>query len=202
MARRGSRSRRRPRHSLLWYLAVIAGALFILGYLAQHAIAGLLVLLAIVAVVAVVIWHWWHGQQTQRIAARSLDELRLLSPTQFELFVAQLLRDLGYQQVKHTGGPGDLSVDILCRDGEGRLTAVQCKRYGPNHRVGSPEVQQFIGMITVHHHAERGMYVTTSGFTQPAINLARQHDVTLIDGVALTAQLRRTYGRANQTIAA
>lgn len=196
--RRGS-ARRRSGHSLLWYLTVIAGVLIILGYLARHAVFGLLLVIAIALVVG---WFWWRSRESQRIVAHSLNELRQLSPSQFELFVAQLLRDLGYQHVKHTGGPGDLAVDILCRNGEGRLVAVQCKRYAPDHHVGSPEVQQFIGMITVHHHADRGIYVTTSSFTQPAVNLAKQHDVTLIDGVALSAQLQRTYGKTAHPIAA
>lgn len=201
MARRRShgRTRRRSRHSLLWYLTVIAGVLIILGYLAKHAVFGLLIVIAIAMLAG---WFWWGGRESQRISARSLSELRQLTPTQFELFVAQLLRDLGYQHVKHTGGPGDLAVDILCRDGEGRLVAVQCKRYAPGHHVGSPEVQQFIGMIAVHHHADRGIYVTTSSFTQPAVNLAKQHDVTLIDGVALSAQLQRTYGKTAHPMAA
>jgi len=197
MARRSAR--KRHGHPLARALVIIVGVILIIGYLIKHAPIALLIVLA---VGLFFVWCWWHRHQSRRISARTLGELRSLTPTQFELFVAQLLQDLGYRQVKHTGGPGDLAADIICRDGNGLLTVVQCKRYAPSHHVGSPEVQQFIGMMTVHHHADRGMYVTTSSFTQPAINLAKQHNVTLIDGVALTAQLSRTYGDHAKAVAA
>lgn len=197
MARRSGR--KRHGNSLARLLLIIVGVLVLIGFILKYAVVTVPI---IIAIGAFIVWRWWRGQQTRRISARTLGELRSLTPTQFERFIAQLLQDLGYQQVKHTGGPGDLAADIICRDGDGFLTAVQCKRYAPDHHVGSPAVQQFIGMMTVHHHADRGIYVTTSSFTQPAINLARQHNVTLIDGVALTAQLRRTYGQDAKAVAA
>jgi restriction endonuclease Mrr len=43
-------------------------------------------------------------------------------------------------------------------------------------------MQTFIGMMTVHHRADQGLFVTTAGFTQPARNLAAHHGILLIDG--------------------
>lgn len=124
-----------------------------------------------------------------------LAALLQLTPARFELAVARLLPALGFTDVEHTGGGGDLGADIVCRGRNGERIVVQCKRYAPEHLVGSPEVQQFIGMVAVHHKAARGIFVTTSGYTQPARDLAAQHpQLTLIDGAGLArlaARVRR-----------
>ncbi len=130
----------------------------------------------------------------QQLRARTLGEMLGMTPTQFEQATATLLRDLGYRNVRRVGGSGDLCADIQCQDTEGRSVVVQCKRYAPGNRVGSPAIQTFIGMVTVHHRAERGIYVTTSDYTDPARALARRHGFDLLDGndlARLVAQVQR-----------
>jgi hypothetical protein len=112
----------------------------------------------------------------------TLADLMRLTPTQFELITVDLLRTQGFRHVRHTGGGGDLAADITCFTPQGMPAVVQCKRYAPQHHVGSPEIQQFIGMVTIHHHAKVGIFVTTSTYTQPARTLAKKHGVTLLDG--------------------
>jgi restriction system protein len=118
----------------------------------------------------------------RRRRLRTLEGFLALSPTGFEQAVAGLLRRLGYRHVRAVGGAGDLGVDIVCRGGAGELIVVQCKRYRPGHRVGSPDIQRFIGMAFIHHHAARAIFVTTSDYTQAARRLARDHPIHLIDG--------------------
>lgn len=133
---------------------------------------------------------WWFG------SVYAVETLRGLTPARFELAVADLLRARGYQDVRHTGGARDLAADLTCRDRCGARVVVQCKRYRAGCAVTSPEMQQFIGMIYAHHHADYGIYVTTSTFTRPASALAHQHGIRLLDGDALAAQLpaqRRTH---------
>lgn len=127
-----------------------------------------------------------------RAALPALGDVLELTPGQFEDLTAVLFARLGYTRVKRTGGAGDLGADIVCRDPEGRSTIVQCKRYAPGSTIGSPVVQTFIGMKAVHHRAERGVIVTSAGFSQPAVNLARQHGITLIDGETLLSMLQMT----------
>jgi len=67
-------------------------------------------------------------------------------------------------------------------DPDGLLVIVQCKRYDPSRAVGSPEVQQFIGMGNVHHGAESMVYVTTSDYTAKARLLAAEHGIALVTG--------------------
>jgi len=121
-----------------------------------------------------------------RIRARTIGELLVLNPSQFEEAIAQSLRDNGYQHVSRRGGPGDLGVDITCHDPNGQSVAFQCKRYAPGHLVGSREIQLFIGMVTTEHRVDRGVFITTSGFTAPAVALAKRHPwIRLIDGPEL-----------------
>jgi restriction system protein len=196
---RTKKKRRRSRNSsnrLLGCLAVVVVGVVVGGVIVHHAVVFVLSMLLIVAVAA---WLGWRLLHTRRITAQTMAELLALTPTQFEQAVAQLLGDLGYHQVKHIGGSGDLAADIVCRDAEGRSVVVQCKRYGPAHRVGSPEIQKFIGMVTVHHHADHGLFVTTSSYTQPALALGKQHGVELIDGATLVKQLQDVRRNAAKT---
>jgi len=115
----------------------------------------------------------------------------LLDPTQFEEYVAQLLRADGHQHVRRQGGAGDLNVDIACMTPRGEYMVVQCKRFKPGHTVGSPVIQTFIGMVQVHHHAQSSMVVTTSTFTKQAKALARQHNIILVNGEQLVQWANR-----------
>lgn len=128
---------------------------------------------------------------TRRLPA-TLAEILKLSPAQFEEGVADLLQRLGYRSVQRVGGSGDLGVDIKCQDKEGRSVVVQCKQYA-GVRIGSKDIQTFIGMQSVHHRADCGMFVTTSEFTTPARNLAERHGITLIDDNELINLIRQSY---------
>lgn len=134
---------------------------------------------------------WREVRRRRRIHARSLEQLLALSPQRFEHAVAQLLTDEGFRQVRVHGGAGDLQADVTAVAPDGAAVVVQCKRYAPGNKVGSPAVQSFIGMATVHHRAARGMIVTTSSFTQPAAELARRHRIELVDGEALVRRIQR-----------
>lgn len=176
---RRRRSRRARSGAPETSLGVVALVAILLGVNAWLVAAAVCLLITLDIAVAV-------GRR--RMARRRLRTLRgflALSPTGFEEAVAGLLRSLGYRHVKTVGGAGDLCVDIVCRGGSGELVVVQCKRYAPGRQVGSPDIQRFIGMAFIHHRADRAIFVTTSGYTQAARRLARDHRIQLIDGVAL-----------------
>ena len=46
-------------------------------------------------------------------------------------------------------------------------------------------MQKFIGMMITEHKADRGIYITTSDFTESAKELARKHNVELWNGQKL-----------------
>ena len=64
---------------------------------------------------------------------------------------------------------------------------VQAKRYAKDNAVGGPTVQGFVGSL-VGFKANKGVFVTTSTFSQPAIEYVRHLNqrVILIDGARLT----------------
>jgi len=136
--------------------------------------------LLVIAIVSLIIWY----KKYYKIRVETLQQLISLTPFQFERAMATLLTDLGYRKVRVTGSAGDLSRDITCEDIMGKSVMVQCKKY-TNKKVGSPEMQKFIGMMVIEHKANRGIYITTADFTEPAKRLAREHNIELWDGSKL-----------------
>lgn len=132
-------------------------------------------------------------EETARAAAESGDLafILALSPTQFEYTMAAMLRMLGMSDVQRVGGRGDLGVDITARDPSGRSMVVQCKRYARDKKIGSPDIQKFIGMAHVHHQADLKLFVTTSEYTEDARALARHHDIQLMNGADIENLARR-----------
>lgn len=102
---------------------------------------------------------------------------------------AKILEANGFRNVQVVGGSGDLGADIIALDTNGNSVIVQCKRYAPGNTMGSPEIQKFIGMMHVHHRVQKGIFVTTTSFSQPAIDLASKHDILLMDGNRLVRLL-------------
>lgn len=123
--------------------------------------------------------------------ARSLQELLALSPSGFEVATAGIFLQLGYRQIAVVGKAGDYCVDVRGVDPTGHSVVIQCKRYAPENKVGSRELQTFVGMAFVHHRAERGIFVTTSTFTSGAWKIADESRgrVELIDGQRLSRML-------------
>jgi len=134
-------------------------------------------------------YAWWRFRGRRRLRVRRFESLLALTPTGFEIEVGRLLHDIGYRNVEHLGGAGDLTADLRCRDKSGQPVVVQCKRYAPGRRVGSADLQAFIGMMTIHHEAQRGIFVTTAEFTAPATELAGLHCVRLMDGPLLSRMI-------------
>jgi restriction endonuclease Mrr len=126
-----------------------------------------------------------HQENERLVRMNRLGDLLALTPRQFEELIGKLLEASGYQNVRRVGGSGDLGVDLVAYDTQGSYIVVQCKRYNPGKSVSSPDLQKFIGMMVLHHKADKGIFVTTSSFTRPAIDLAQQQSIQLVDGVQL-----------------
>ena len=128
----------------------------------------------------------------KRTSLTTLGEVLTLRSDEFEELVGDLLRESGYTQVRRVGGSGDLAADLTATDSQGRKVIVQCKRYSPEKTVGTPDLQKFIGMLIVEHKADFGIFVTTSSFSQKAIEKAKEwKDVLqLVDGNLLVKWLQ------------
>ncbi len=123
--------------------------------------------------------------------------MRRLGPSDLEFLVAELLRRMGFREVRVVGGPGDRGVDIEAIYesplGSFERVGVQVKAYS-SRKVGVREVKEFL--LTLESLGlSRGIFVTTSDFTKEAYEFIEsaglKSRVELINGIRLTELLRR-----------
>ncbi|WP_420626927.1 restriction endonuclease [Candidatus Poriferisodalis sp.] len=125
------------------------------------------------------------AQHRHEIAEELKEQLRQLTPDEFEAFVADLLATIGVEELEVVGQPGDKGIDvrgILVVAGVIRRSiAVQAKRWTTNN-VGRPAVQQLRGGLGSH---DIGLLVTVGAFANTAREEAERRDaapVALLDG--------------------
>lgn len=134
-----------------------------------------------------------HLAAQAALRADLLDRILQNSPSFFESLIIDLLVAMGYggshraaaQQLGRTGDGGVDGVIDEDRLGLDRVY-VQAKRYARGNSVGRPEVQGFVGSL-VGLGATKGVFVTTSLFSQHATDYARHlaQRIILIDGERL-----------------
>lgn len=119
-----------------------------------------------------------------------------MEPSKFEWLCRLLLLKSGFIDVKVTGRPGDRGID-----GSGRIrlsgmvsfpVMFQCKRYEIGNNVVARDVRDFQG--AVQGRAEKGLIITTSGFTSSANKEATRDGalpIDLIDGQDLADLLKK-----------
>jgi len=105
-----------------------------------------------------------------RYLAEHPSDIFSLSPREFEEFIAELLRKMGYKtKIGPRGRDG--GVDVFAeqdRDIGPELVLVQCKRFDPSQRVSQPIVKQLLADV-FDRRASHGLVVTTSTFSRPAL---------------------------------
>jgi restriction system protein len=145
----------------------------------------LLVLVSIVLGVAVLLGlgRAWAIRRTDLLPgqwrALNLEQIRELTPSEFEAYVAyRLFARLGYH-VDNVRDTKDGGVDIRVTDHTGQQAIVQCKRYRGS--VGVPIVRDLYGTM-IHHGAAYAYLVTNSTFTEEARVWAAGKPIELIDG--------------------
>ena len=126
-----------------------------------------------------------------------ISRLQEMSPEFLEKSVLELLGKMGYgideDSLQHTGGPGDEGIDgIINQDRLGiQRIYVQAKRYKDGSNISRETIQSFIGAM---QGATGGVFITTSAFTQGALDFASKHltpKIVLIDGNELGKLLIR-----------
>ena len=115
-----------------------------------------------------------------------------LSAEQFEHFIAELLRCMGYYSrvTRHTGDGG---VDIIAHKDElgfePPIIKVQCKQVLST--IGGPVVQQLLGAIQPNEHA---LFVTLGEYTTDAVRIERgKSNLRLISGSDLVQLIFNNY---------
>jgi len=104
----------------------------------------------------------------------TIDDIDIMEGTEFERFLKKLFENMGYS-VELTTHTIDMGADlILSKSGE--RISVQAKRWSAN--VGNDAIQAIVGSLKV-YKTQRGMVVTNSYFTNPAIYQAHHNRVEL-----------------------
>jgi restriction system protein len=140
-----------------------------------------------------------HQRLEIELARDLLDRILSSSPDFFERAVIKLLTAMGYggsaaDAARALGKSGDGGVDgVIDQDALGLdRVYVQAKRYALNSPVGAGAIRDFFGSLD-RFKATKGLFVTTSSFTQSAKETAEylSKRIVLIDGPLLAKLLIR-----------
>lgn len=121
-----------------------------------------------------------------------INKIKECSPGFFEKLVVELLVKMGYggtlkEAGKVLGKSGDEGIDGIIKEDKLGLDVIyiQAKRW--ENVVGRPEIQKFAGAL-LGQKAKKGIFMTTSWFTNEALDFVRNLDskIVLIDGEMLT----------------
>lgn len=132
-----------------------------------------------------------HAAITGTLAADLLDRVRKATPAFFEKLIVELLLAMGYGGTSEEAGralgqSGDDGVDgVIDQDPLGvDQIFVQAKRYAEGNNISAGAIRDFYGAL---------IFVTTSAFSQPAIETARGlgSRIVLIDGLQLSRLMIR-----------
>jgi restriction system protein len=114
--------------------------------------------------------------------------LRGLRPSEFELYVVELFKDLGFS-ARHVGGSNDHGIDVTAEK-DGVTHYIQCKKYFPRHQVGVAELRDFYGAIADHLTNGKAYFITTNKFTLEAEKFAEDKPIELVDSFELMKFIR------------
>lgn len=143
----------------------------------------------------------------QTLATELLQTVKSCSPTFFERLVVDLLVKMGYGGTRKDAGEAigrsnDGGIDGIIKEDRLGLDIVyiQAKRWDET-LIGRPEIQKFAGALQG-QRAKKGIFITTSKFTQSAHEYVAFIDskIVLIDGETL-AQLMIDYNVGVNVIA-
>jgi restriction system protein len=119
----------------------------------------------------------------------SIDLLRELEWNRFEVLAAEYFRGLGkrVETISH-GADGGVDARIYADNSTALEYAIQCKAW--NSAVGVKHVRELFGVMT-HESAGKGIFMTTSTFTEDAKKFAADHSdkLFLIDGQRFIAMI-------------
>ena len=134
-----------------------------------------------------------HASLTAALRDELLQRILANSPAFFEQLIVDLLVAMGYggshkDAAAQLGRSGDGGVDGIVNEDRLGLDRiyVQAKRYASGSPVSRPDVNGFVGSL-VGLGATKGVFVTTSTFSQPARDYVKHlaQRVILIDGQEL-----------------
>ena len=125
---------------------------------------------------------------TKVTGGNAADALDGITWQEFEVLVGEAFRLQGYQVTESGGGGADGGVDLVLRK-SGEKFLVQCKQWKA-FSVGVAVVRELYGVMAA-SGAVGGFVVTSGRFTEEAKTFAAGRNVSLVDGPALHALIRK-----------
>ena len=135
-----------------------------------------------------------YNELNQSLADELIESMFVMDPYRFEQLVVDLLFSMGY------GGFRDEAAQVTKKSNDGGIDGIinedrlgldviyiQAKRYKRESTIGRKEIQSFVGALAG-KQASKGVFITTSGFKNTAIEYAQSvpQKVILIDGTRLS----------------
>jgi len=133
-----------------------------------------------------------YEKYQEKLLSDMLEKVKQCSPEFFERLVVELLVSMGYggsfeDAGKAIGKSGDEGIDGIIKEDKLGLDVIylQAKKWA--NPVGSPEIQKFAGAL-LGKKAKKGIFITTSTFSESAITYAKniENKIILVDGEQLT----------------
>jgi restriction system protein len=125
------------------------------------------------------------------LAGEIITQLKAASPVFFERVVVEVLVKMGYGGSRKDAGQaigrsGDEGIDGIIKEDRLGLDIIYIQAKKWEDTVSRPEIQKFAGALQG-KRARKGIFITTSGFSDGAIEFARNIDnkIILIDGQQL-----------------
>lgn len=115
----------------------------------------------------------------------TINDIDLMSGHEFEGFIAELFREMGYQ-TQVTQASGDQGIDVLAQK-DGIKIGIQAKCYSGT--VGNSAVQEVVAGKN-YYNCDRVMVITNNFFTNAAKELAQKNNVILWDRNTLKEKIK------------
>jgi len=133
-----------------------------------------------------------YTKYQEKLLSDLLEKIKQCTPDFFERLVVELLVGMGYggsfeDAGKAIGKSGDEGIDGIIKEDKLGLDVIYLQAKKWNNPVGRPEIQKFAGAL-LGKKAKKGVFITTSKFSEGAIDYARnvENKIILIDGEQLT----------------
>lgn len=120
-----------------------------------------------------------------------LDDFESMSDRNFEFFIAELLKEMGYQNVQVTRQTADFGVDVIMKKNN-EIIAVQCKKFQSTNHVSNVDIQKLLGSM-LHYHATHAIFVTTSYYTKNAQVQSKSGSIELWDRDTLKNLIKKYF---------
>ncbi|WP_424355434.1 restriction endonuclease [Methanobacterium sp. MBAC-LM] len=134
-----------------------------------------------------------YQELRDNLAQELIENIKSCSSKFFEKLVIDLLLKMGYggsrkDTGKVIGGSGDAGIDGIIKEDKLGLDTIyiQAKRW--ENTVTRPEIQKFVGALS-DKNAKKGIFITTSSFSDNAYKSAEKNNVVLIDGEMLAGYM-------------